>query len=186
MLQLPAEGKGESKMNQVIRVSPSGEITALDLPDCGSYERFFRDALGGGTVTAVYPKRLYSEWHNTAWPESEADCRSVCMLADMDDRWSGHPRYNLLASWLFETEIHSIPITGPVLFVGQKIVDGRRVFCGIDDFVGLALLSNAITATTTMRQILNKRRMAHESVTHGRLAYRPVQRADGRRKKPSF
>ncbi len=145
-------------MNSIIKVSPSGDISTLPLPSPEEYDRFFCTELKCDTVTALYPKRLYSDWHNKAWPEDEDDTKSVCMLTDDNARWGSHPKCNLLASWLFETEIHQVPVMGPVLFVGQKLENGKRVFCGIDDYVGLALLSNAITATSAMKQVIKKRR----------------------------
>ena len=64
------------------------------------------------------------------------------------------PEPNIIASWLYETDIHHNPILGDVLFVGERIgSDGGLDFCGLDESAGLVLLCNLNTVSSKLKKM---------------------------------
>ena len=149
-------------MKNLIILPPTGSPGALDLEEVEDPGEAIRLAIGKycTDTKAVFPERLYSIWHNTDTPqEGEAPGKAVCMLTDKYEAWRKEYPVNLVASWLYGTEIHKIPIRGTVIFAGvaSEEEDGVRL-CGLDDYVGLALLSNLITASRRMEQCGKERK----------------------------
>ena len=149
-------------MKNLIILPPTGSPGTLDLEEVEDPGEAIRLAIGKycTDTKAVFPERLYSIWHNTDTPqEGEAPGKAVCMLTDKYEAWRKEYPVNLVASWLYGTEIHKIPIRGTVIFAGvaSEEKDGVRL-CGLDDYVGLALLSNLITASRRMEQCGKERK----------------------------
>ena len=163
-------------MKNLIILPPNGSPGTLDLDKVEDPDRAIRLAIGKycTDTKAVFPERLYSIWHNTDTPEEgDAPGKAVCMLADKYETWRKDQPVNLVASWLYGTEIHHIPIRGTVIFAGVASEDDDGVrLCGLDDYVGLALLSNLITASRRMEQVREERKKHGQTPSHIRLAYR--------------
>jgi hypothetical protein len=143
-------------MKNLIILHPTGSPDTLDLEQAEDPGLAIRQAIGKycTDTKTVFPERLYSIWHNSDTPqEDEPPGKAVCMLTDKYEAWRKDYPINLVASWLYGTEIHKIPIRGTVIFAGvaSEGEDGIRL-CGLDDYVGLALFSNLITASRRMEQ----------------------------------
>jgi len=147
-------------MKNLIILPPSGNPETLDLEQTEDPGLAIRQAIGKycTDTKAVFPERLYSIWHNSDTPGEEPG-KAVCMLTDKYEAWRKDYPVNLVASWLYGTEIHKIPIRGTVIFAGVASEDENGVnLCGLDDYVGLALLSNLITASRRMAQCGKERK----------------------------
>ena len=140
-------------MKNLIILPPSGNPETLDLELAEDPIQAIRLAIGKycTDTKAVFPERLYSIWHNSDTPQEDEPGKAVCMLTDKYEAWRKEYPVNLVASWLFGTETHRIPIRGTVIFAGVASEDENSInLCGLDDYVGLALLSNLITASRRM------------------------------------
>ena len=126
--------RGSKKMN-LIKVSAELELTVHEFPE-GSYKeqnKILRHLIGNGCsiYDHVMPKRLYTELHMKNCPTGvPGQCVSV--LVDEEGRMKKDMGINLIASYLYETDKHRMPIVGNVLFVGEKYTGSGIDFCGID------------------------------------------------------
>lgn len=81
----------------------------------------------------VYPRRLYKELGQSA-----VYGRRVHMLVDEDGYRKELP-INLIASWLYGTDIHQNPILGDVLIVREVLREGSIDIIGLEKRQGMEL-----------------------------------------------
>ena len=55
------------------------------------------------------------------------------MLIDEESLLNRKLKENFIASYLYETDRHNVPIKGTVLFVGEQWTDDGIDFCGIEE-----------------------------------------------------
>ena len=118
----------------LIKVSAELELTVHEFPE-GSYKeqnKILRHLIGNGCsiYDHVMPKRLYTELHMKNCPTGvPGQCVSV--LIDEEGRMKKDMGINLIASYLYETDKHRMPIVGNVLFGTPQtliIVSARIAF----------------------------------------------------------
>lgn len=125
-------------MGKMIKITRRGEVGILDYPEGKGTKPLCRE-LGCDLVERVRPKRLYSCLRVSNKLDPSKPGEVVCMLVDEEGRLKPNTP-NLIASWMYETDLHRQPIVGDVLLVGEKVdEEGNLTFCGIEDVTGLAL-----------------------------------------------
>lgn len=141
----------------IIRLSSSGEVTVHDFPAgpdvCGELASLIGDDCR--MVERIRPERLYSVLKCRHEVDPGRPGRAVSMLGDEEFLMKENPpEPNLIASWLYGTDIHKNPILGNVLFVGEKVTwDGGIDFCGLDEEAGLSLLCNLNTISSKLKKM---------------------------------
>ena len=105
----------------------------------------------------VMPNRLYTVLGASNRPGREmGSCTSMLM----DEEACYHDlEVNVVASWLYETDLHGHPIMGDVLFIGESWGREGLSFCGMSD-EQYNLLYPKLEALT------KKARAQHENITH--------------------
>ena len=121
----------------------SDRVLMLDYPEGTNMEQLhkFYELIGKECeiVEAVHPKRLYTLTEEK-YP--------VLMLVDEEYLYHKTAQVNLIASYLYETDIHGHPINGNVLIIGMKEgLDGME-FCGMNTEHAKELRERLITMTT--------------------------------------
>lgn len=111
----------KDKYMKIIKITTDNKIIVCEKE--GNYARKeLEQLLDCEYVENVMPKRLYKELQV---PKIEA-----LMLVDED----GHlhqRKMNLVGSWLYETDIHGVPIVGDILIVGFSRKTGN--ICGLEE-----------------------------------------------------
>lgn len=116
----------------IIRVSTNGKITIHSIPNEAYLE--FNEELyslvgnGCGFLEHVMPKRLYKELRHSNDPYTG---KGISMLVDEEGCLKANET-NVIASWLYETDKHNMPIMGNVLLVSETFKDNGICFCGLD------------------------------------------------------
>lgn len=119
----------------IIRVSTNGEVTIHQVTNDAYLE--FNEELyslvgnGCGFLEHVMPKRLYKELRHSNDPYTG---KGISMLVDEEGCLKPNET-NIIASWLYETDKHNMPIMGNVLFVSETFKDNGICFCGLDNEV---------------------------------------------------
>lgn len=121
----------------LIKIYTDNRVDILAFPDdsgSGIYEKL--NKLIGESCTGfeqVYPRRLYKELGQSA-----VYGRRVHMLVDEDGYRKELP-INLIASWLYGTDIHQNPILGDVLIVREVLREGSIDIIGLEERQGMEL-----------------------------------------------
>ena len=115
----------------IIRVSVNGKVSIHEVTN-EEYLEFNEELyglVGNGCsyLEHVMPKRLYKKLHHSNNPYAGG----VSMLVDEEGCLKPN-KTNIIASWLYETDKHNMPIMGNVLFVGETFGDNGICFCGLD------------------------------------------------------
>lgn len=136
----------------IIRVSTNGKVTIHEIPNEAYLE--FNEELyslvgnGCGFLEHVMPKRLYKELRHSNDPYTG---KGISMLVDEEGCLKPN-EMNVIASWLYETDKHNMPIMGNVLFVGETFKDNGICFCGLDNEVEKQLYTQLTELTKKIRK----------------------------------
>ncbi len=147
---------------KIIKISTDLELTVHEYPEEKSYvqqNKVLCELIGNhcDIYECVEPKRLYTKLNMYNSPITVAG-RCVCMLVDEEGLLKENEP-NLVASYLYETDIHQNPIMGNVLFVGKKWVNDGIDFCGIEDSICQSLenkLKNIVYKMKIAKEALGK------------------------------
>lgn len=147
---------------KLIKISTDLEMSIHDFPD-GNHRKqneVLRELIGNGCelYEHVMPRRLYTELHQKDRP-TKIPGQCVSMLIDEEGRLKKGMVPNLIGSYLYETDKHSNPIMGNILFVGEEWSGDGTDFCGIEEetFKILELqLNNMIFAMKATKEALEK------------------------------
>lgn len=118
---------------KLIKISTDMKLTIHDFPE-GSYleqNKVLRSLIGRNCelYEHVMPKRLYKELGGISKIDEEpGNC--VSMLIDEEGLLKKLP-FNVVGSWLYETDVHGCPIVGNILIVGERWAEDGIDFCGI-------------------------------------------------------
>lgn len=120
---------------KIIRITTDNEITTHEFPQ-GSISTVNKElySLIGphcDLMEHIMPKRLYQVLGASNKPNKElGSCTSMLM----DEEACYHNlEVNLVASWLYESDIHGHPIMGNVLVIGEYWGSDGVQFCGMSD-----------------------------------------------------
>lgn len=120
----------------IVRVSPELEVSVHNFPagDYISRSRLLRELIGSDCTSYGYmrPERLYTDLRMKGQP-TKVPGQCISMLADEDGSLKELP-CNIIGSYLYESDKHSWPVTGNILFVGEEWTGDGFDYCGIDDF----------------------------------------------------
>lgn len=117
-------------MKQIIRISTDNEVSIHHYPTGSVVEenRALKELIGDCDIYEhVMPKRLY-----TVMGASREHGNCASMLVDEEGLLKEKP-LNIIASYLYEFDMHKHPIVGNVLIVGEKWIGDGISFCGISD-----------------------------------------------------
>lgn len=123
---------------KLIKLDTKGHVLSLDFPSGSrrSQTLQLKELIGPECdyLERVCPMRLYTALGCTHTTSYEHPGKAVCMLVDEEFLIRKPPQErNIIASWLYETDIHHYPILGNALIVGQCWEDDGIDFCGIED-----------------------------------------------------
>lgn len=120
---------------KIIRITTDNEISTHEFPE-GSISVVnsqLYDLIGPKCelMEHIMPKRLYKVLGASNKPNKElGSCTSMLM----DEEACYHDlEVNLVASWLYESDVHGHPIMGNVLVVGEYWGSDGVEFCGMSD-----------------------------------------------------
>ena len=135
-------------MNKIIKVSMDLKVTVHDFPEGTMQEQRKQlcSLIGNGccTIENVKPKRLYTELGHSRQPLYK-DSKCISMLVDEEFSFKDDLQPNLIGCYLYETDKHSWPIMGNILFVGNmRAADGGIQFTGIEQETFKQLFSQLI------------------------------------------
>ena len=135
----------------VIRVDTDGEITAPLFPLEDTSNKL-RQLVGPKCeiIELVFPERLYSVFKHHPVPDDGTI--GLGMLID-DNAVANGSRINMLASWLYGTDVHSCPICGNVLFVGISRSEEGLDYCGYDGRDGVKLLNQLLKLRRALDEV---------------------------------
>lgn len=120
---------------KIIRITTDNEISTHEFP----VERILlvdsqlQDLIGPkcNYMEHIMPQRLYKVLGASNKPNRElGSCTG--MLMD-EDACYHHLEVNLVASWLYESDIHGHPIMGNVLIIGEYWENDGVELCGMSD-----------------------------------------------------
>ena len=141
----------------IIRLSSSGEVSIHEFPEGMNVCKELARLIGEDCrmVERIRPERLYSVFKCQFEVDPVRPGVSISMLGDEEFLMKEKlPEVNLIASWLYGTDLHKNPILGNVLFVGERRTsNGDITFCGLDDFAGLSLLCNLNTISSKLKKM---------------------------------
>lgn len=147
---------------KLIKISTDLEMSIHDFPtgNHSKQNKALRELIGNGCelYEHVMPRRLYTELHQKDHP-TKIPGQCVSMLIDEEGRLKKGMVPNLIGSYLYETDKHSNPIMGNILFVGEEWSGDGTDFCGIEEetFKTLELqLNNMIFAMKATKEALEK------------------------------
>ena len=116
----------------VIGVTTNGEIVTLpiDWNDCLKEHDDITKFIGNNCTLyeVVRPRRLYTKLH----ADMMDDKKSIVMLVDEEGLLKPNV-YNLVGSYLYETEVHGNAIAGNILFVGEELREDGLHLCDLSD-----------------------------------------------------
>lgn len=146
---------------KIIRITADNEISTHEFPE-GSISVVnsqLYDLIGPkcDLMEHIMPKRLYTVLGASNRPSKElGSCTSMLM----DEEACYHDlEVNVVASWLYESDLHGHPIMGNILVIGEYWGSDGVEFCGMSD-EQYNLLYPKLEALT------KKAREQHESITH--------------------
>lgn len=144
---------------KIIRVSTKLELSVHNFPSGTHSEQneFLRKLVGSDCrlYEHVMPRRLYSELNMENQPTGiPGQC--VSMLIDEEGLLKKGNTVNLVGSYLYETDVHRIPIMGNILFVGEEWTDDGIDFCGIEDETFEVLKDELINMSYGMKKIMEE------------------------------
>lgn len=147
---------------RLIKISTDLELSVHEFPDGNPSEqnKALRELIGNNCdlYEHVMPKRLYTDLNMLNRPTKTAG-QCVSMLVDEEGLIKEGMVPNLVASYLYETDKHRIPIMGNVLFVGEEWTSDGIDFCGIEESVFKVLeleLNNMVYAMKATKEVLGK------------------------------
>lgn len=129
---------------RIIKITTENEILICE-KDTDYTREDLEQLLNCEYVENVMPKRLYNE---LGIPKIDA-----VMLVDEDGRLHCR-KINLVGSWLYETDIHGIPIVGDVLITG--FLRDKADICGL----GEKMFNELYPKLEKMARDFNHRRMS--------------------------
>ena len=116
----------------VIGVTTNGEVLpiSVDWEDCLKEHEDITGFIGNECTLyeVVRPRRLYTKLH----ADMMDDKKSVVMLVDEEGLLKPNV-YNLVGSYLYETEVHGNAIAGNILFVGEELREDGLHLCDLSD-----------------------------------------------------
>ena len=122
---------------KIIQIKTDNTIQVIQYPEGNSYKAEndrLTNLIGDSCelLEHVRPRRLYEDLGAGIEP-TRFKGEAVSMLIDEEGRLKGLP-VNMVASWLYGTDVHGCPIVGDVLIVGEYYsVDGIS-FCGLSEY----------------------------------------------------
>lgn len=147
---------------KLIKISTDMELSVHEFPTGSHSEqnKVLRELIGNNCdlYEHVMPKRLYTDLNMLNRPTKIAG-QCVSMLVDEEGLIKEGMVPNLVASYLYETDKHRIPIMGNVLFVGEEWTGDGIDFCGIEESVFKVLeleLNNMVYAMKATKEVLGK------------------------------
>lgn len=127
---------------KVIKITTDSQIMVCKKKDDYSRDEL-EELLDCEHVENVMPRRLYNE---LGVPKIDA-----IMLVDENGHYNRR-KLNPVGSWLYETDIHNIPIVGDILIAGFS---GEAGICGMDEklfnelYCKLERIANAFNSEKT-------------------------------------
>ena len=124
-----------SALMKIIRITADNQISTHDFPNGSISEvnRQLYDLIGPKCelMEHVMPKRLYTVLGASNKPGRQlGSCTSILM----DEEACYHDlEVNVVASFLYESDLHGHPIMGDVLVVGEYWGSDGLEFCGMSD-----------------------------------------------------
>ncbi len=121
---------------KIIRISTDLELTTHEFPEGKTIceqNKVLRGLIGPGCsiYEHVMPKRLYKVLGGSnRVTKRPGDC--VNMLVDEEGLLKGLP-YNMVGSYLYETDIHKHYIVGNILIAGEVMTEDGICFCDISE-----------------------------------------------------
>lgn len=146
---------------KIIRITADNEISTFDFPEgnISAVNSQLYDLIGPKCelMEHVMPNRLYKVLGASNRPGKEmGSCTSMLM----DEEACYHDlEVNVVASWLYESDLHGHPISGNILIIGECWGSDGLEFCGMSD-EQFNLLYPKLEALT------KKARLQHENITH--------------------
>jgi len=146
---------------KIIRITADNEISTCDFPEgnISAVNSQLYDLIGPKCelMEHVMPNRLYKVLGASNRPGKEmGSCTSMLM----DEEACYHDlEVNVVASWLYESDLHGHPIRGNILIIGECWGSDGLEFCGMSD-EQFNLLYPKLEALT------KKARLQHENITH--------------------
>lgn len=122
-----------------IRLGTDNSITVHKWPDDNRYRTihpFLTELVGNDCdlIEHVYPKRLYRKYGGPVQQVDPSEKRGMAtMLIDECGRLKDN-EINVIASWLYGTDLHGSVIVGNVIFCGECFDDESLGldFCGLE------------------------------------------------------
>lgn len=147
---------------KLIRISTDLMISTHDFPT-GTHDeqnKYLRELIGEDCrcYEHVLPKRLYTQLNMKNRP-TKIPGQCVSMLIDEEGLLKEESVTNLVGSYLYESDIHRIPIVGNILFVGEEWAGYGIDFCGIEDETFKILLNeliNMVHGIKAAKEVLDK------------------------------
>lgn len=120
---------------KIIRITADNEISTFDVPegDVSVVDSWLYGLIGPEceTMEHVMPRRLYTELGASNKRRKElGSCTSMLMDGDA---WTHNLAVNLVASWLYESDLHGHLIRGNVLIIGEHWKSEGFEYCGMSD-----------------------------------------------------
>lgn len=117
----------------VLGVTTNGEVlpVSVDWEDCLKEHEDITSFIGNECTLyeVVRPRRLYTQLHHKYVPDDE---KSVVMLVD-EEGLCKRNTYNLIGSYLYETDIHKNGIAGNIVFVGEERREDGLYLCDLPE-----------------------------------------------------
>ena len=117
----------------VLGVTTNGEVlpVSVDWEDCLKEHEDITGFIGNECTLyeVVRPRRLYTQLHHKYVPDDE---KSVVMLVD-EEGLCKRNTYNLIGSYLYETDIHKNGIAGNIVFVGEERREDGLCLCDLPE-----------------------------------------------------
>ncbi len=144
----------------IIRLSAYGRLTREYFPEGGAMSQNFEICKLIGNDCCIFehvrPKRLYTVLGCKADIDPKNPGVAISMLVDEEGSLKSNS-INVLASWLYEADMHGSPILGNVLFVGAKFGEDGPEFCDIDAKAFIDLFQKLSALISDNRKFVERR-----------------------------